>query len=281
MARRRMTDEPTSRLAIWARSLALFSLVAAILSIIIVRAGWLEIVPALATFAGALVFAAAAILLAFGAFIMIWKDGLDGFGSALLAVTIGIALLAYPAYLGVQTLRLPAIVDVTTDPVDPPRFEAIAGIRPRDANPITYAGAALAARQRAAYPDIEPLVVTTTPQQTYETALAIMTKRKWVVVPPRAPQAGRREGHIEAVVRSAIMGFRDDIVVRIRPDGDGARLDARSASRYGSHDFGANAARIRSLLEDIDDALGSQTAVKKPLPAPKGAQPAKGAPPRR
>ena len=27
----------------------------------------------------------------------------------------------------------------------------------------------------------------------------------------------------------------------------------RSASRFGTHDFGANASRIRSLLEDIDD----------------------------
>jgi hypothetical protein len=29
----------------------------------------------------------------------------------------------------------------------------------------------------------------------------------------------------------------------------------RSASRYGRHDFGTNASRIRSLLEDIDDRL--------------------------
>ena len=32
-------------------------------------------------------------------------------------------------------------------------------------------------------------------------------------------------------------------------------IDVRSASRYGRHDFGTNAARIRSLLEDIDDRL--------------------------
>ena len=51
------------------------------------------------------------------------------------------------------------------------------------------------------------------------------------------------------------MGFRDDVALRVRPDGDGARIDVRSASRYGRHDFGTNAARIRSLLEDIDDRL--------------------------
>ena len=36
--------------------------------------------------------------------------------------------------------RLPRIYDVTTDPDDPPRFEALARLRPRDANPVIYAG---------------------------------------------------------------------------------------------------------------------------------------------
>ena len=49
------------------------------------------------------------------------------------------------------------------------------------------------------------------------------------------------------------MGFRDDVVIRVRPAPDGARVDVRSASRYGRHDLGTNAARIRSLLDDIDE----------------------------
>jgi uncharacterized protein (DUF1499 family) len=274
MARRRMSEDPMSRLAVWARLSALFSLAASILSIIIVRSGLLEIVPALVTFGAALIFAVAAIILALGAFIVIWKDGLDGLSYALLAMAIGVGLVAYPAYLGTKVYRLPAITDVTTDPRDPPRFEAIARLRPRDANSITYAGAAVFEKQRAAYPDIEPLVVTTNAQQTYDGALTVITARKWRVVDARPPQAGRREGHIEAVARSPIMGFRDDIVLRIRPDGEGARLDARSASRYGNHDFGDNATRIRVLLEDIDTTLGSQAPVKKPQPVAKNPQPA-------
>ena len=94
MARRRLADEPTSRLAIWARRCAFFSLAATVLAIAIVRSGLLEIEPALATFAGALVFALFAIVLAFGAFIVIWKDGLDGLGYALIALSIGVALIA-------------------------------------------------------------------------------------------------------------------------------------------------------------------------------------------
>ena len=119
-----------------------------------------------------------------------------------------------------------AITDVVTDPDDPPRFETIARLRPRDANPIAYPGRAVAEKQRAAYPDVEPLVVTSTPQQAYETALAVITKRKWFVVDARAPQPGRREGRIEAVARTPIMGFREDVVVRVR-----ARRRRRAARR--------------------------------------------------
>ena len=279
MARRRIIEEPMSRTALWARRLALFALVATTLSTIIVRSGLVEIRPALATIAGALAFAVAAIVLAVAAFVVIWREGTDGVGSALLALVIGMALLAYPGYLGIQAYRLPPITDVVTDPDDPPRFEVIARLRPRDANPIAYPGRAAAEKQRAAYPEVEPLVVTSTPQQAYDTALAVMAKRKWRILDARPPQAARREGKIEAVALTPIMGFREDVVLRVRADGEGARVDVRSSSRYGPHDLGGNAARITRLLEEIDEILGVQ-AEKKPAPK-RPAQVAKPAPAKR
>jgi uncharacterized protein (DUF1499 family) len=278
MVRRRISEEPMSRLAVWARRFALFALVASLLSIIIVRSGLLEIVPALATFAAALVLGALAILLAFAAFIVIWRQGLDGLRYAVAALFIGLALLAYPAYLGIKAYSLPPIADVTTDPVDPPRFEVIARLRPRGSN--EYPGLQVAEQQRAAYPDVEPLQVPATAQESYAAALAVVHKRRWLVLDERAPQAGRRDGRIEAVARTPIMGFRDDVIVRIRATADGARLDFRSASRYGRHDLGTNAARIRSLSEDIDEAIGALAPDKQKAPA-KPAQPARGTPARR
>ncbi len=250
MARRRIADEPTSRLAIWARRCAFFSLVATILSILIVRSGILEPIPALATFGGALVVAVLGIVLAFGAFIVVWKDGIDGVGHAFAAIGIGLALLAYPAYLGYQAYKLPMINDITTDPIDPPRFDVLARLRPRGT--VEYAGLYAAELQRKAYPDIEPLSVSAAPKAAYDATMAIIQRRKWRVVVDRPPQPNRRDGVIEAVARTAIMGFRDDVAIRIRPDDDGSRIDVRSASRYGRHDFGGNASRIRSLLEDIE-----------------------------
>ena len=269
MARRRIADEPTSRLAIWSRRFAFFSLAATVLAIAIVRSGLLEIVPALATFAGALVFAVLAIVPALGAFIVIWNDGIDGAGYAFAGLAIGLALIAYPAYLGTRAYRLPMINDITTDPLDPPRFDVIARLRPRGT--VEYAGLYAAEQQQAAYPDVEPLIVSATPQIAYDAAIATINRRKWRVVVDRPPQAGRRAGVIEAVARTAIMGFRDDVAVRVRASGADARIDVRSASSYGRHDLGVNAARIRSLLDDIDDAVSAKTEEKVRRPPPKQA----------
>ena len=267
MARRYVHSEPTSRLAIWARRMAGFAFVASFLAVIVVRSGLLEIQPALATFGGALVIAAIALILAVAAFVVIWLEGLGGMGAALTAMLVSLALLAYPAYLGMKAYRLPWIYDITTDPIDPPRYEALARVRPRDANPVAYAGLYAAEQQRTAYPDIGPLGAAATPQAAYDAAFAIVNKRRWRVVEARAPQAGRREGRIEAVARTPVMGFRDDIVVRVRPEGsDGSRIDVRSSSRYGTFDFGANASRIRSLLDDVEEAITAQKAVRQPAP---------------
>jgi uncharacterized protein (DUF1499 family) len=284
MSRRSLHELPMSKTAAWAARIAFFSLAVAALSIIIVRSQLLEIVPALATFGAALVLACVAILFAFAAFVVIWRQGYAGLGRALLALFIGVVLLAYPAYLGVRALRLPAIADISTDISNPPRFDALARQRPRDR--VAYPGPAVAALQRAGYPDIAPLDLEVSSRLAYDAALALVTKRKWAIGDARAPTLARRDGVIEATARSPIMGFRDDVVIRITPMNQGTRVDVRSASRFGTHDLGANASRIRSLLEDIDDAVTSAPEPRQPQPvkAPpsqKGRQPDKRQPAKR
>jgi hypothetical protein len=259
MLRRYFAEQPTSQLAVWARRTALFSLIATILAIIIVRSGLLEFRPALATVGGALAFSAIALLLAFAAFVVIWREGLMGIGYSLTAIGIAIGLLAYPSYVAVASYRLPWIYDITTDPIDPPRFEA------------------LAEQQRNAYPEIETLEQEATAQASYDAALAVVTKRKWNIVARRPPERGR-EGRIEAVARTPIMGLREDVVIRVRSEGRGSRVDARSSSRYGSFDFGTNAARVRNLIDDIDDAVGRQKPEQPPAMAKKAKAPPAKAP---
>jgi len=274
--RRRATfyDEPLSRPAAWSLRLAWLALAMAAMSVIIVRSGILEIEPALATFAAALLFAALAILLAFAGYVSIWRTGRAGFGRALSGMLLGILLLAYPGYLAYKAKKLPAINDITTDTDNPPRFDVLARLRPRGSN--DYPGAATAALQRKGYPDIAPLLVDVPPKLAYDIALNLATKRKWHVVDAIPPVPGRRSGEIEAVARTIIMGFRDDVVIRISANGTGARIDMRSASRFGEHDFGANAKRVQAMLDDIDD-----TASSVPRPAPEKEKPEKKPAPKR
>jgi uncharacterized protein (DUF1499 family) len=269
--------EPVSGLATWARRLAVFSAVAAVVSIIIVRFGFLEVRPALATFFGALGCAVLSILVGLAAFVAIWQNGSRGMSRILLAMLIDVAILAYPSYLAWQYRKLPAIHDITTDPIDPPRFEALARLRAGEgANPAVYAGLYSAEQQRATWPDIEPVDLDVPVQRAYEITIALVTKRKWLVIDERAPQPPRRIGRIEAVARTPIMGFREDVSIRITPDGEGSRVDIRSSSRYFESDLGSNASRVSKLIEDINTVAEKAPAPKKPVPPPKATPPVKG-----
>ena len=265
-------SEPVSSLASWARNLAVFSVVAVLVSILIVRFGFLEMKPALATFFGALGIAGLSILVSFAAFAAIWQNGSRGMSRILLALLIDAVVLAYPAYLFLQYRKLPPIHDITTDPIDPPRFEALARLRTGEGtNPAVYAGLYSAEQQRLAYPDIETVELDVPAQRAFEVTMRLVNKRKWLVIDERAPQP-RGIGRIEAVARTPIMGFREDVSIRVTPDGDGSRVDIRSASRYFESDLGSNAARISKLIDDLNTAADSANLkpVKKPVaPVPK------------
>ena len=263
--------ESMSGLALWARRLAVFAAIATLASIGIVRFGFLEVRPAMATFFAALGLAGLSILLAFAGFVAIWQSGARGLGAIFVALLIDALILAYPAYLAVQYHRLPPIHDITTDSIDPPKFETLARLRVGSGtNTAVYAGLYSAEQQRETWPDIETVQLDLPPQRAYDIVLQIITKQKWRIVDARAPQPPRFEGKIEAVARTLIMGFREDVVVRVQADGDGSRIDLRSSSRHFESDLGSNAARITKLIKAINDAADVAPAPKKPAaPAPK------------
>jgi uncharacterized protein (DUF1499 family) len=265
--------EPVSSLASWARNLAVFAVVAVVVSILIVRFGFLEPKPAVVTFFGGLAIASLSILFGLAGFASIWQNGSRGMARILLAFLIDGAILAYPAYLALQYRKLPAIHDITTDPIDPPRFDALARLRTGDgANTAVYAGLYSAEQQRQFYPEIEPIELEIPVDRAYAIALQLVNKRKWLVIDERAPQPPRRIGRIEAVARTPIMGFREDISIRVVPDGDDSRVDIRSASRYFDSDLGSNAARVTKFIDDLNtaaDADALKPVKKTPVAPPK------------
>jgi len=137
---------------------------------------------------------------------------------------------------------------------DPPRFVAVASARPHGANPIAYTGDGTARLQRGAYPAVKPFEVEANPDETFNLLMSIVERRGWRVLDTISPRGGERDGRIEAVARTPVMGFREDISIRVRAGDKGVRIDMRSASRYGQHDFGSNARRIESFMAEFADA---------------------------
>ncbi len=102
-----------------------------------------------------------------------------------------------------------------------------------------------------AYPDLQPKTYQVPVDRVFEVA------RK---VADRMPRWGRvtyRFGphEIKAVARSAIFGFEDDVTIRMTPEGQGATVWVRSASRVGKWDFGQNARTIQTFLAALDQQL--------------------------
>jgi uncharacterized protein (DUF1499 family) len=66
------------------------------------------------------------------------------------------------------------------------------------------------------------------------------------------------------------MGFREDVSIRVSPDGEDSRVDIRSSSRYFESDLGSNASRITKLIDDINTAADADNLKPaKKVPPPK------------
>lgn len=169
-------------------------------------------------------------------------NGKRGMWLALLGILISSPVIGVPVSWMRMARSVPAIHDITTDTVNPPQFVAILPLRTNASNSTYYGGPGIAAKQQAAYPDIQPLIVKSIPSIAFNNALMVAKQLGWNVV-ANDPDLGR----IEASDTTFWFGFTDDIVIRVRPMGSGSRVDLRSESRVGLSDVGTNAARIRTF----------------------------------
>lgn len=135
----------------------------------------------------------------------------------------------------------PPIHDITTDTDNPPAFVAAV---PLNAPGRTDYDPAVAGQQRAAYPDLGPLMLPVPPADAFDRAAEAIREMGWELLADDADAL-----RIEATDRTFWFGFADDVVVRVAPDGDtGSRVDVRSLSRVGVGDLGVNARRVRELV---------------------------------
>lgn len=190
---------------------------------------------------------------------------LGGKSYAIWTVIFCVAVLAVPVGVIARSWGLPLIHDITTDLKTPPQFKAVLALRPHNANGLARAERGLKTKQRNAYPQVRTLRFTGEryhPGKVFEAARLLAREQGWNVVVANKP----RRGIVEAVDRSLLMGFRDDIVIRVsykqgkRPS---VLVDMRSVSRFGRGDFGKNAARIEDFLAELKQVVRAKVKPRK------------------
>lgn len=182
-----------------------------------------------------------------------------GWGRALVALLVPALALGFVVSVMSKAKTIPPIHDIATNIQDPPRYSpavlaaraAIGGgnaVTSMTAPVAMLAGKSVGEVGQAANPDIQPLTLAiSVGEATQIAAEAARAQGLKAVVVDAA------NGRVEAVAESFWFGFKDDVVIRVRPGATAAAsvIDVRSTSRVGVGDLGANAKRIRALLAAI------------------------------
>ena len=243
-----------SKQARWCQRIAIFSAQVVIISLVLHRFDFLGAKAATNLLGLGALGGFFACVLAAAALVRIWGQGLLGGGRAAVGAVIGVLLMAGPMLYLPDLLTRPKINDITTDALQPPDFARIATLRGKDANPVAYPGAEFYEQQAEAYPDIRPMVLERSSEEAFDLAREAVSRLDWQIVNTHKPE-GESPGYIEAVARTLVMGYADDVVIRVAAVSNEARIDVRSASRFGDHDFGANAKRSRRLFSEVKAGL--------------------------
>ena len=174
--------------------------------------------------------------------------------SAVAVILVAAAGLGWTIQLDRLRTAVPAVLDITTDLSDPPNFStAFLARRSDDESGLVYAGKtdaegqALPALQTQYYPGVVSLHLAEPTDLAFNRALEIARDLGW-----RVGTASGQAGMFEAGAESFWFGFRDDMVVRIRPgEAGGCIVDVRSVARQPAHDLGRNARRVEAFLEAL------------------------------
>lgn len=247
--------ERRSRLAAWSSRFALLALPILVIAAIGHRSGMIEATATYGAIALGFSLAAIAVVAALIAFEAIWRDGRKGLGPAMAGFVLGLAVLTIPAIGAWKIVNYPRLVDISTNVENPPLFFAAYKDRAAADIKIGRFSADQSALLRAAYPDIVSRYYPLDTVAVFAAADAIVQRRGWRIIDMQPPQDADESGRIEAVAQTLLFGFKQDVAIRIAPEGEGTLVDMRSVARNGAHDLGADAERIRRFFRNLDSAL--------------------------
>ncbi len=255
-------ERRVSRATVWSRRLAVFAAVLLIVACLAHRFGYLatpDLLPVLGVVFAVVVLS---LLVAGRALALFWRYGGKGGGTLVFAVLVAFAVLSPFAITAYRGVTLPTLNDISTDTDDPPELRLGAANRTEgmaSIEPFTLERRKL---QDDSYPEATGRRYEAPIGQVVEVVVDLIESRGWKIVGPSEFPAEATEVTVEARARSLILRLPADIAVRMIDEGASTYVDMRSASLYGSHDFGDNAARIVSFMADLDVEIAYLTIVR-------------------
>lgn len=190
---------------------------------------------------GAYASAAALALSAIGMLFLLWRRRFAGVLTLAPAVLVAGFALYVPWKMADLAKSHPPIHDISTDLEAPPDFVTLKAAREKSPNGWGWSGNSSLQRQH--YADLTPVILKLPREKVLPLVESAARSMGMSIV-----EANVADGRVEASTRTAWFGFTDDVVIRLRGEGDGTRVDIRSASRVGVSDLGKNAERVRDFL---------------------------------
>ncbi len=238
------TIQRTSKWAIWAQRMGGFALPLGVLPIWLHRSEVMSSGVFQFIISVAVILACLAILLGIAAYIRIWQTGDHGWGRATLSIFIGLLCLSPIIYGTSLAARYPLTNDVTTN------WERNLSLTQKEEPPLSSLSA-LSDEILQAFPGATARVYSLSPQQMFGLIEELVALREWKIVGQNQPGNSGRTGQINALAMT-LMGWQDEVVLRVTPSQDGTKVDMRSTSLNGAHDLGTNGLRIEGFLAELD-----------------------------
>ncbi|MGB8816321.1 MAG: DUF1499 domain-containing protein [Rhizobiaceae bacterium] len=249
MMRRQYVRQP-SRAADWSLPPAVFAPVLAAVATIAHRTASLSDSNYILVLSVSFLLALAGACLALLGLRSLWMRAAIGGRRSAVSLFASLPVLIPAAFAFWQFSATAPLSDISTDTVDPPHFsQSVESDAASNANEPPRLNAEL---QKQFYPAATGRRYQLSADSIHAQVVALIEENGWRVrqLPPFAPGAG--EWTIEAEVTTPVMGFRDEVIVRLTDEGESTFVDMRSASLFGSRDLGANARRIQAFMSSLD-----------------------------
>jgi hypothetical protein len=284
---------PVSYSAYAARRLGLASLVLFLIAAVAHRFGPLTTPDFLALTFLAAAIAAVSVPLSLVGLARLWQVGAEGGAASVMALAyagLPLGILAFGAF---SYYTLPPLHDIATDLADPPRWVAEPVARQQWLPRQAVVTAAARRAQAAAYPELTGRRYEGALDRVYEgvtkaalsSRIAITKKLGIELVEPDISQrAAPRDEQapvpdvapvplprpepstlpiftsssdvlLQGDTRTLVMGFRFDVVIRLREEAETTSVDIRVSSRYGPHDLGIGQRIAEDFLDRLDTEL--------------------------